>query len=194
MMGGVTVNNTRSLYRKQFILSLVFFMLFLDAPVKVGSTVAHSETLGMLKAQFPDIHIPDDTLFIGLGDAWMISEETLTIYNRGAGVLEIFDISSDTPQFYSLQKSLTINGHEYTDIIIVFDPEIEPTDYHADSAILTIHSNDPDEGIVSVFVRAGFTPWYIRGDVTGDGFTNVLDVLAVANHILDLIRITGDAY
>lgn len=144
--------------------------------------------------QFPDIYIPDDTLFIGMGDAWMGGEADLTIYNHGSGVLEIYEISSDTPQFYSEQRSLAINGHDYADIIIVFDPEIEPTDYHVDSAVFTIVSNDPDEGELSVFVHAGFTPWYIRGDVTGDGVINVLDVLAVSNYILSLLTLTGDAY
>ncbi len=124
--------------------------------------------------------------------------QTLTITNVGDDFLEVSDLASDSPHY-----SIDWDGSPFQLAVgesATFDVTFTPEEYVLYESALTVTSNDPDEGEVSV-------PTAGNGDETAlyeEGFTQEawesLDVLWVVDNSgsmgeeLDMVRENFDAF
>lgn len=119
------------------------------------------------------------------------SNQVLTVYNDGYAPLEVSEISSDNLQFIASPETLSIGGMGSAGVVVTFAPTVEDTI----EATLTLVCNDSDQPELQVplyGVGIAGCPGGEPGDVNGDGGINVLDVLAVVNHILGIVLLDED--
>jgi hypothetical protein len=148
-------------------------------------------TLDEPPAWAPRIRTAADEIAFGYAWVGMSIDQVLTIYNDGFSHLEISEIVSDDPQFVSTPTAVRVNGLSSADVMVTFTPTAEGVF----EATLTIVSNDPDEGVCYVTLYGeGVTscPGGELGDVTASGDINILDVLAVINHIIAVQLLSED--
>ena len=145
-----------------------------------------STALEEIPQWIPRIRVSEDFLDWGEVTIGHASDRVLTIHNDGLGTLEVTDISCDNPEFSVSPDEMTVAGLGSYDVTITFTPTAEGTF----EATLTLSYNDSEQPELLVQLYgvgiAGCTGGEV-GDVNGDESINVLDVLAVVNHILDNI-------
>ncbi|UCE20297.1 MAG: hypothetical protein JSV84_08165 [Gemmatimonadota bacterium] len=113
------------------------------------------------------------------------SPRTLTISNDGDGVLEVTHITTDDSHFVSSLNEMNIGALESQDVIITFTPSGENTF----EATLIIQCNDAEHPEVHVSLYgAGIVGCQggEMGDVNGDRYIDIIDVLKVINHMLGI--------
>ena len=145
-----------------------------------------AKTLEEFPQWVPHIRLSSDALDFGEVKIGRTAERTLILYNDGLGILEICGISCEEPVFNPLCEAMNVGAIDSGEVIITFTPASEET-YEAP---LCLHCNDELMPEIQVQLHgvgiAGCAGGEV-GDVTGDGNINVLDVLAVINHILGVI-------
>lgn len=184
----------RSFNRSQLIILMIFFLLFLLTGVILIPGFITDAISDILSLQIPDIRLSTDRLEWSAGCEGTDVDQNLTVYNDGDGTLKVTAITSDNPWFYTTPESLTVIGFDSAMVTITLDWNMNPDTFSIETGTLTIISNDPDEEelFVSLDAQKSVPPYAPGGDVTKDGVINILDVLAVANHIIEVIEITDD--
>lgn len=96
----------------------------------------------------PDIFLSDDQQFFDFRTVVVGKSDTLsfTIYNFGSADLIVSDIASTIPEIKVLNPQLTLPPDASAEVQIVFTP----TDAQLYDTQLTIISNDPDEGQITI--------------------------------------------
>ena len=94
----------------------------------------------------PDIGISDESLDFGAVFVTGAKTIPLTVANDGTDLLTIADITLDNPDFTVDIASFELNPGERQDVIVRFSPPVEG----ASISVLSIVSNDPDEGTVEI--------------------------------------------
>lgn len=94
----------------------------------------------------PDIALSDtsfdyDTVFIGVA-----KRETLRVSNVGTDVLNVSNIVSDNSDYTVSITNFSLNPSKYQDVIVTFTPSVVGERL----GMLTITSDDPDEGALEV--------------------------------------------
>ena len=80
--------------------------------------------------------------------------------------------------------------------VVEFSFEIQEENACESSTMLTLHDvvlMDAEGGSLEVEIEGGLITFLCKGDVTLDGAVDVIDVLAVVNHILSIQILEGDA-
>ena len=143
-----------------------------------------STTLQEFPEWVPRIRLSADYLDWGQRTVGNSSDKILTIHNDGLGTLEVSDIFCDDSHFTVSLTELNIGGLKSAEVEVTFTP----TEEMAYEALLTVFCNDTEQLEIHVQlsgVGIAGCPGGDVGDVNGDATINVLDVLALINHILE---------
>ncbi|MFC1509666.1 choice-of-anchor D domain-containing protein, partial [Candidatus Omnitrophota bacterium] len=108
----------------------------------------------------PDIRLSDDTSDIGIVALGKIGTGIVTLYNDGDIELTVSSISSDNSEFVVSHDSVVIQPGDHVQVAVTFTP----TESGEKSAVITIESNDSDEGTLTIQANA-------RGVDEGAGIT-----------------------
>ncbi len=97
----------------------------------------------------PDVTVSETLVDFGEVFTGSIVTHTITVFNKGADQLVVSDISSSHPDYTVDVASFSLAPAESRDVIVTF----APTSIGPIPGMLTITSNDPDEGMVGVELR-----------------------------------------
>ena len=126
----------------------------------------------------PEIHLnvtSHDYSYVKVGE---VEEWVLSVANRGLGLLEIHDITTDNPEFVvtepqSFPQTVRYSAGRDPDTLYV-TVSFSPTTYSTSTGVLTIFSNDADEGTLNV-------------DLTGMGASPIIEVSQITYEYGDVL-------
>jgi subtilisin family serine protease len=124
----------------------------------VLSVPAHMHVVGV-----PDIALAPSSIAFGDVFTGGTKAETLYVSNTGLEVLHVTDITSDAAAFSASPTAFTVSPGVTKPILARFTaPALGPS-----SGTLSVHSDDPDEGVLTVSVSGNGTPPPILSSVPG---------------------------
>ncbi|MEC7988141.1 MAG: MopE-related protein, partial [Myxococcota bacterium] len=112
----------------------------------------------------PNLQIEEDAINFGTLAYGSLGSESLTIKNVGTGILTIDSITVTTPFTSTSSGGVEVQPQTSTPITIQFIP----TTYNDVEGSITVTSNDPDEGQVSLPIYGS-----VISDADGDGYANL---------------------
>ncbi|MFQ6094047.1 MAG: choice-of-anchor D domain-containing protein, partial [bacterium] len=126
---------------------------------------------GTFRVTVPDISLSAYShnygyILMDHSEAW-----ELTIYNGGTGVLTILEVTSDNFEFSVTSPSFPqdVAPDDSLKVVVTFSPSLEGPR----SASVSISSNDPDEGLISLSLTGGGTSVDIELSATDHDFNTV---------------------